>query len=751
MLIVKNKNMKQLIKRIFFILFVVLVFPRSASATILFQDNFDNCTSNCSSSTISPPNSASWDQWFGGGPVTVGGVSHYAGEISSPGRNGTGKSLKVWRNGTAYGYNGQYTGPLHKNDFAGSGKSDIYLRYYMKWPSAMSTDGNTTYLKQWRIITTNPDAYHRELYLNITPWYSSIQDGELRLFTSDGQCWHVLLNPSALKALFDDKWHSWEFHIDLANDDLQFWVDGISKYQNTSAKLGGYNFDDFTHFPIGNNDNPVAWQSSWQAVEVDDLVVSTSYVGPEGGTPSSDTTPPIISDPQPSTVLPYGTTSTNMRVTTNESATCKYGTGNVSYASMSNTFTSTGGTSHSKTLAGLSNGSSTTYYVRCIDNSNNANTTSAAITVNVSSAALINGTCGIASGQSFSSLNSASSNLCASGTVTSFLGSGPWTWGCNGINGGSNTSANACSASKSGTSSPALFTENFDNNSFSSRGWYDNYNHGIITNVGCQAGSCLEWSWAAGATNPTNGGTMRKKFAPTDKLYVSFYAKFPSNWRGSQKDYHPHMINILSDLDSDYSPLAGNYLNTYIEFVSDKASPYSIRPSLALQDTLRTNTGQGALPNNLTSSTENRSVNYCNGYKATQDKGQIQTCYDTGGGYWYSATGWKNESKSLSLGEWHKVEVYFEMNSINNNVAQANGVMKEWVDGQEVINHSNIIYRTAQDAAKKWAQFDLAPWIGDGSPIAQKMWLDELTVSNSLPGGNTDTTPPVVPSGLRVE
>lgn len=286
--------MQRQIKRIIFILLGILIFPGITSAAILFQDNFDNCTSNCNSGTMSPPNSASWDQWFGGGPVTADGASHYAGEISSPGRNGTGKSLKVWRNGEIYAYNGEYTGPLHKDDFAGTGRNDVYLRYYIKWPSSMATNDNTLYLKQWRIITTNPDIYHRELYLNINPWYSSIQDGELRLSTSDGQCWHVLLNSSALKALFDGKWHSWEFHIDLANDDLQFWVDGVSRYHITSANLGGYAFDDFTHFPIGNTNGHgvgVAWQNSWQAVEVDDLIISTSYIGSDGG---GDIIPPAV-------------------------------------------------------------------------------------------------------------------------------------------------------------------------------------------------------------------------------------------------------------------------------------------------------------------------------------------------------------------------------------------------------------------------------------------------------------------------
>lgn len=62
---------------------------------------------------------------------------------------------------------------------------------------------------------------------------------------------------------------------------------------------------------------------------------------------------------------------------------------------------------------------------------------------------IINGSCGTASGATFTSVPTA--NLCASGTPTAISGTGipvsnPWRWGCNGINGGTSTSSTACSA-----------------------------------------------------------------------------------------------------------------------------------------------------------------------------------------------------------------------------------------------------------------------------------------------------------------
>lgn len=93
------------------------------------------------------------------------------------------------------------------------------------------------------------------------------------------------------------------------------------------------------------------------------------------GTPPVDTTAPVLSSGSPTGALPAGTTSANLTVSTNETATCKHGTTpNVAFASMANTFTNTNSTSHSSSLTGLTNGTSYTYYVRCRDASANANT-----------------------------------------------------------------------------------------------------------------------------------------------------------------------------------------------------------------------------------------------------------------------------------------------------------------------------------------------------------------------------------------
>ena len=105
-----------------------------------------------------------------------------------------------------------------------------------------------------------------------------------------------------------------------------------------------------------------------------------------------DTTPPVISSP-----LPEGSQScvsdprdVTLQLTTDENATCKYGTSDVAYASLPNTFTTTGTTSHSTTVLSAC-GYSYTYYVRCQDSSGNANTASTQIGYSVAAREAVTG------------------------------------------------------------------------------------------------------------------------------------------------------------------------------------------------------------------------------------------------------------------------------------------------------------------------------------------------------------------------
>src|SRR3990167_1903931 len=103
--------------------------------------------------------------------------------------------------------------------------------------------------------------------------------------------------------------------------------------------------------------------------------------------PAGDTTPPVLSNGSPTGSLASGTTQATLSLTTNESATCRYSvSAGVSYTSMTNAFSTTGGTNHSTTVTGLSSGNSYNYYVRCQDTASNANTSDYSISFSVASA-----------------------------------------------------------------------------------------------------------------------------------------------------------------------------------------------------------------------------------------------------------------------------------------------------------------------------------------------------------------------------
>jgi len=104
-----------------------------------------------------------------------------------------------------------------------------------------------------------------------------------------------------------------------------------------------------------------------------------------GGT-CLDTTPPVRSNGTPSGALPAGTTQTNMSLITDEAATCKYSTSvGTDYSLMTNTFSTTGETSHSQLITGLVNGQAYNYYVRCNDAAGNVNTNDFPISFSVDS------------------------------------------------------------------------------------------------------------------------------------------------------------------------------------------------------------------------------------------------------------------------------------------------------------------------------------------------------------------------------
>jgi len=275
-----------------------------------------------------------------------------------------------------------------------------------------------------------------------------------------------------------------------------------------------------------------------------------------------------------------------------------------------------------------------------------------------------------------------------------------------------------------------LFKEDFENASMASRGWYDNTAVQLSTAEHVTGSTAsAQYRFLPGANTPTSGGSQRHKFTPSNSFYLSYYVKYSTNWVGSGKAYHPHEFYVLSNLDGEYDGPSQNFLDIYIEQNYQNGG----RPRLAIQDNKSVNYSNGALPNNLVGITENRSTAGCNGVVET---GIFSECYNAGS-YWYNSkqiTGPVTFLPNPGVGyknNWNFVEAYFQLNTIVNGVGKADGVMQYWFNGTLIIDRHDILFRTGARPTLQFSQFLIAPYIGDGSPVDQSMWVDNLRVATA--------------------
>ena len=113
---------------------------------------------------------------------------------------------------------------------------------------------------------------------------------------------------------------------------------------------------------------------------------------------------------------------------------------------------------------------------------------------------------------------------------------------------------------------PVLFHESFDDAQLESRNWYDGTNTSLSA-PGHTASSSrsLEYRFDAGSTKPSTGSPLRRKFAPSDSVYLSYHVKYSENWVGSQQLYHPHEFHFLTTDDGDWTSLSNTHLTVYVE------------------------------------------------------------------------------------------------------------------------------------------------------------------------------------------
>lgn len=280
-----------------------------------------------------------------------------------------------------------------------------------------------------------------------------------------------------------------------------------------------------------------------------------------------------------------------------------------------------------------------------------------------------------------------------------------------------------------------LFFEEFEDTDLASRGWYD----GTLTALSSEhvnGASSFECRWEIGATSCADGLPARHQFTPQDAVYLSYWVKYSVGWEGSGRPYHPHEFHFVTTEDDMWVGPAHTHLTSYIEQVGGVAR-------LALQDSA--NVDLGCILRNDDSIvgcdgdfdswpfTEARSVCACNGLEGDLDG---RDCFPNGDGTWYSSRSWASDGRVFTdeagpsyESDWHFVEAYFRMNEIPGGVGVADGLIRYWIDGDLRISSDRILMRTGQHPAMQWNQFLVTPYIGDGSPIVQSMWIDDLTVA----------------------
>ena len=287
----------------------------------------------------------------------------------------------------------------------------------------------------------------------------------------------------------------------------------------------------------------------------------------------------------------------------------------------------------------------------------------------------------------------------------------------------------------SGSGGTVLVSEGFEDGNLSSRGWFDATT--VATAADARPGStgtrALQWHWTTGSTAPQ--GSSRINFTPRTSVYLSYWVKQSSNWIGSGVSYHPHMFHFLTTVDDQYIGPSISHLTLYDELLYRPGQGGSV-PVLALQDALMID------PNNLmvdlTNVTEQRAIGGYNGRPETSSPGGNITwdAFDYGGGLY---TNYKSISPStvvmtdVTKNGWHHVESYWQLNTISGGKGQRDGVVQYWFDGVQLVDRRDIYFRTGVNSSMQFRTFVMAPYIGDGSPRDQYMWIDDLMVMTAKP------------------
>jgi hypothetical protein len=242
-----------------------------------------------------------------------------------------------------------------------------------------------------------------------------------------------------------------------------------------------------------------------------------------------------------------------------------------------------------------------------------------------------------------------------------------------------------------------IFAESFDNPALKDRGWYDLTRMRVAPEAH-SGPAALEYEWIAGKPDVQGSSPARRLFPPTSRVYIRFYLKLSKNWGWSGRNYHPHLLHVLTTENGPYHGPAASRLTLYVEPVAGKLR-------LAAQDIQNKDA-----PHGLT-------------------QGPLRGGYN--GKFYDSSTALFRDDR------WHCVEAFFQLNTLDHerDRPNADGVVRGWFDGQLVIEQTDVVLRSTDFPEMQFNQLLIAPYFGPGLlPHAQKLWIDELVVATERIG-----------------
>lgn len=351
------------------IIIIIALLSSQSYAAVFVNESFDGAGWSDFCTAEYPP--SPWCQDCGATgseqTSTQDGQTHCELEVYSPGRGGTGNSMRHWRYGSLW--QGDTAISLSQSALGGSSPTVIYMRWYMLVPVAWSSYGIDNQ-KLWRVRISG----NNEMYLN---FYGNEESGTTHLrYCPNGSGDDCFASDVASSASWHDgQWHCHEFMFNIATRTVTYWLDGVQTFNKSPIDMGGIptsaTFGDGSsvmwHFLFGNRTTGSSYPSSWQYIEFDDFVLADAYIGPTGG---GDVTDPAVSittsDPQSISLDSLSVTGTSSDAVGVSS--CKWRLS--SAPDGSNGTSCTGTTSWTCSASGFTRGANT-LYVGCGDAAGN--------------------------------------------------------------------------------------------------------------------------------------------------------------------------------------------------------------------------------------------------------------------------------------------------------------------------------------------------------------------------------------------